>query len=135
MGARQNNTPFSTATSRTGSYFTAGTSGSPCRSSDELQQSAFLMGNLDGAGRMGKPAPTTNCLHCQLAGASFFTVVAAVRGGRLEALFCQVEVIWSSAMRLEVPCGGRRSGSQAARGGISRHQGNGSRATKGRLRG
>lgn len=61
--------------SRTGSYFTAGTSRSPCGSSDELQQSRFLMGNLDGAGRMGKRAPTTNCLHCQLAGASFFSVL------------------------------------------------------------
>lgn len=67
--------------SRTGSYFTGGTSGSPCGSSDELQQSTFLMGNLDGAGRMGKRAPTTNCLHCQLAGASFFCVVGAVGGG------------------------------------------------------
>lgn len=75
MGARQNQTPPCENASRTGSYFTGGTSGSPCGSGDELQQSAFLMGNLDGAGRMGKRAPTTNCLHCQLAGASFFSVL------------------------------------------------------------
>lgn len=96
--------------SRTGSYFTAGTSGSPCGSSDELQQSTFLMGNLDGAGRMGKRAPTTNCLHCQLAGASFFSVLllpfgrkvggfCLSGGGCLGSCDAPGDPLWWSALR------------------------------------
>lgn len=91
--------------SRAGSYFTAGTSGSPCGSSDELHQSTFLMGNLDGAGRMGKRASTTNCLHCQLVGASFFSVLLLLlreEGWRLYSvrwrLFGLLQWVWRSPL-------------------------------------
>lgn len=96
--------------SRTSSYFTAGTSGSPCWSSDELQQSTFLMGNLDGAGKMGKRAPTTNCLHCQLAGASFFSVLLlplGEEGWRLSSvrwrLFGLLRCVWRSPLVVGAP--------------------------------
>lgn len=41
---------------------------------DELHQSTFLMGNLDGAGEKGEQAPATNCLHCQLVRVPFFSL-------------------------------------------------------------
>lgn len=40
------------------------------------------MGNLDGAGEMGKQASTTNCLHCQLVSAPFFCFVVVAAGRR-----------------------------------------------------
>lgn len=117
--------------SRAGSYFTAGTSGSPCGSSDELHQSTFLMGNLDGAGRMGKRAPTTNCLHCQLAGASFFSVLLlplGEEGWRLYSvkwrLFGLLRWAWRSPLVV------RSLGQRPPEEEFSRHRGNGSRATK-----
>lgn len=61
-------------------------------------------------------------------------VVAAVRGGRLEALVCQVEVIWSSAMGLEIPSGSQVSGSEAARGGIFQTPGERKTGNKNHLR-
>lgn len=59
---------------RTDSYFTARTSGLPYGPGDELHQSTFLMGNLDGAGEKGERAPATNCLHCQLVRVPFFSL-------------------------------------------------------------
>lgn len=103
--------------SRTGSYFTGGTSGSPCRSGDELQQSAFLMGNLDGAGRMGKLAPTTNCLHCQLAGASFFSVVLLPPG---EEGWRPPPVRWSLFALLQASGDALRRSALRITGGVSR---------------
>ena len=59
----------------TDSYFTARTSSLPYGPGDELYQSTFLMGNLDGAGETGEQAPATNCLHCQLVRVPFFCVL------------------------------------------------------------
>lgn len=63
------------------------------------------MGNLDGAGRMGKRAPTTNCLHCQLVGASFFSVLLLLlgeEGWRLYSvrwrLFGLLQWVWRSPL-------------------------------------
>lgn len=93
---------------RTDSYFTARMGSLPYGPSDELYQSTFLMGNLDGAGETGEQARATNCLHCQLVHVPFFCVLLLFLeeegwGGYFVRwrLLCLLQAIWKSLQVVE----------------------------------